>query len=369
VANLPRLPPRAEHRLLKVVCGLPPRLQRLLFGRPKELDGQVLASDIHALIKLSEWAGEASITEQVLPAVAREATRVASASATGPALPMARVEGMELAGPAGTIPARFYVPRGEARRPRPLLVYFHGGGWVIGDLDTHDGLCRFLATNADVAVLSVDYRLAPEHPFPAPVEDAYAAFNWAAAQAQKLGVDASRIAVGGDSAGGNLAAAVSLLARDGGGPRPAMQLLIYPVTNAVNDQPSRDLFATGFMLTKADMDWFDHHYLPAGTDLTDPRVSMLGADNVADLPPAYVTTAGFDPLRDEGEAYAERMREAGVRVALRRHPGLVHSFANMTAFSPTARAAMLEVAGALRMGLAVPAEQTAAQGDPAPALS
>ncbi len=369
MADLPRLPAPIEHRLLKAVCGLPPKLQRLLFGRPKEIDGQRLASDIQALIQLYALIGDRSFTEQVAPEEARAATRVASASATGPPLPMARVEGLELPGPAGRIPARFYVPHGTAPHPRPLLVYFHGGGWVIGDLDTHDGLCRFLANNADVAVLSIDYRLAPEHPFPAAVEDAQAAFAWAAAEAEKLGIDGSRIAVGGDSAGGNLAAAISLLVRDGGGPQPAMQLLIYPVTNAGGKQASRELFATGFMLTQADMDWFDHHYLPEGTDFDDPRVSVLRAENLANLPPAYVTTAGFDPLRDEGEAYAERMREAGVRVALRRHPGLVHSFANMTAFSPTARAAMLEVAGALRMGLAAPAEQAAAHDAPAPAIN
>jgi len=368
VADLPRLPPRAEHQLLKAVCALPPSLRRLLFGRPRELDGQVLASDIQALIKLSEWVGDRSFTEQVTPAEARAATRVASASATGPPLPMGRVEDLELPGPAGPVPARFYLPLGAAPSPRPLLVYFHGGGWVIGDLDTHDGLCRFLAANADVAVLSVDYRLAPEHPFPAAVEDAQAALAWASAEGQKLGIDSSRIAVGGDSAGGNLAAAISLLARDGGGPQPAMQLLIYPVTNAGGKQASRQLFATGFMLTQADMDWFDHHYLPEGTDFDDPRISVLRAENLAGLPPAYVTTAGFDPLRDEGEAYAERMREAGVRVALRRHPGLVHSFANMTAFSPSARAAMLEVAGALRMGLASPAHAAAAQDAPAPVI-
>jgi acetyl esterase/lipase len=333
------------------VCGLPPAAQRLLFGRPRSLDGQVLASDIQALIRLSEWAGERSITESASPEEARRATRAAAASASGPPLPMARVGELELPGPARKVPARFYVPPGTAPRPRPLLVYFHGGGWVIGDLDTHDGLCRFLAANADVVVLSVDYRLAPEHPFPAAVEDSFAAFAWATTQAGEIAADPARIAVGGDSAGGNLAAAVSLLARDNEGPKPAMQLLIYPVTDAIGGQPSRGLFATGFMLTRADMDWFERHYLPRGIDGTDPRVSMLGAENLAGLPPAYVATAGFDPLRDEGEAYAERMREAGVRVALRRHPGLIHSFANMTAFSPSARAAMLEVAGALRMGL------------------
>lgn len=265
---------------------------------------------------------------------------------------MDKVQGLELPGPAGSIPARLYVPRGSLSRPRSLLVYFHGGGWVIGDLETHDGLCRFLATHADATVLAVDYRLAPEHPFPAAVEDSFAAFQWAVSNVSEIGVDASRIAVGGDSAGGNLAASVSLLARDGGGARPAFQLLIYPVTDAVEGGLSRNLFAEGFMLTRADMDWFEGHYLPPGTDKADPRVSVIRAASLAELPPAHVVTAGFDPLRDEGEAYAKRMREAGVKVALRRHPSLVHSFANMTAFSPTARAAMLEVAGALRMGLA-----------------
>jgi len=351
VAEPPRLPPRVEHRLLRAVCGSPSWAQRLLFGRPRALDGQLLASDVQALIRLAEWAGEKSFSEGTEPALARAETRRAAESAAGPPLPMARVEELEMPGPAGTIPARLYVPPGSSPRLRSLLVYFHGGGWVIGDLDTHDGPCRFLATHADTAVLSVDYRLAPEHPFPAAVEDSLAAFAWAAANAGELGVDPDRIAVGGDSAGGNLAASVSLIARDGGGARPAMQLLIYPATDAVEGGPSRGLFAQGFMLTKADMDWFEAHYLPAGTDKADPRVSVIRAESLAGLPPAYVATAGFDPLRDEGEAYAGRMREAGVRVALRRHPGLVHSYANMTAFSPTARAAMLEAAGALRMGL------------------
>ena len=223
---------------------------------------------------------------------------------------------------------------------------------MIGDLDTHDSAVRFLAANAGVAVLSVDYRLAPEHPFPAAVDDAFAAFRWAVENAGELGADPARIAVGGDSAGGNLAAAVSLLARDGGGPAPAMQLLIYPATDAVGGQESRRLFAEGFLLTAADMDWFEEHYLPDAAAAQDPRVSMLRAEDLSGLAPAYVATAGFDPLRDEGEAYAERMREAGVPVALRRHPGLIHGFANLTAVSRTSRAAMSEVAGALRMGLA-----------------
>jgi acetyl esterase/lipase len=350
VAELPRLSPQAEHRVLKVGCGLPAPVQRLLFGRPPALDGQVLASDIQALIRLSEWAGSESITECAPPEEARAMSRAGAEAVGGPKLAMARVEDLELPGPGGPIPMRFYVPT-DAAEPMPLLVYYHGGGWAIGDLDTHDGLCRFLAANAGVRLLSVGYRLAPEHPFPAAVEDAFAAFQWAAEQAVGLGADPRRIAIGGDSAGGNLAAVVSVLARDAGGPDPAMQLLIYPVTDADDDRDSRRLFAEGFLLTKADMDWFEGHYLPEPGASEDPRVSVLRTDDLSGLPPAYVATAGFDPLRDEGEAYAERMREAGVRVALRRHPGLVHSFANLTAVSRTSRAAMLEVAGALRMGL------------------
>jgi acetyl esterase len=235
------------------------------------------------------------------------------------------------------------------------MVFFHGGGWVIGDLDTHDDLCRFLAARAGVRVLSVEYRLAPEHPFPAPVEDAHAAFAWAAANATGLGADPERVAVGGDSAGGNLAAVVSMLARDAGGPSPVLQLLIYPVTDAHARTRSRQLFSEGYLLTRSDMDFFERHYLPRESDRDDPRASVLRAPDLSGLPPAYVVTAGFDPLRDEGEEYALRMRAAGVPVALRRHPGLVHSFANQTAISRTARAATLELAGALRMGLARPA--------------
>jgi acetyl esterase len=349
VAELPRLSPKAEHRVLKLGCGLPEPAQRLLFGRPPALDGQVLASDIQALIRLSEWAGSKSITEGAPPEEARATNRIGADVVGGPKLPMARVEDLELSGPGGPIPMRFYTPPGKAEEPMPLLVYFHGGGWVIGDLDTHDGVCRFLAANAGVLVLSVGYRLAPEHPFPAAVEDAFAAFVWVNEQAAGLGADPGRIAVGGDSAGGNLAAVVSVLARDAGGPDPAMQLLIYPPTDVVGGA-SRQLFAEGFLLTKGDMDWFEAHYLPDGAG-GDPRVSVLRTDDLSGLPPAYVTTAGFDPLRDEGEAFAARLREAGVRVALRRHPGLTHTFANLTAISRSSRAAMLEVAGALRMGL------------------
>jgi acetyl esterase len=351
---LPRLRPRAEHRVLKRVCGLPPRVQRRLFGTPPTIEGQTLASDVHVLLRMAALADSESFLGGMSVEEARASARVeAEVASSQPPIPMARVEAIEIPGQAGPIAARFYVPNGPAvGAPAPLVLYFHGGGWVIGDLDTHDGVCRFLASAAGTTVLSIDYRLAPEHPFPAAVEDAWAGFAWAVVNAGKLGVDPTRIAVAGDSAGGNLAAVVSLLARAGGGAMPAMQLLLYPPTDSAGDLPSRRLFAEGFLLTKGDMDAFESHYLPPGSDHTDPRVSVLLVGDLTGLPPAYVATAGFDPLRDEGEAYALRMREAGVQVALRRHPGLVHSFANQTAISRTARAAMLEAAGALRMGLA-----------------
>jgi acetyl esterase len=351
---LPRLPSAAEHRVVKWACGLSPRTQRRLFGAPPAIDGQTLASDIQALIRIAELAESQSfLTGMSIEAARASARREAEVTDSRPPIPMAAVKAVEIPGQGGPIPGRLYTPGNlPAGAPAPLLLYFHGGGWVIGDLDTHDGVCRFLAASAGTAVLSVDYRLSPEHPFPAAVEDAWAAFAWASTNAAELGVDPARIAVGGDSAGGNLAAVTSLLARAGGGAMPAMQLLIYPPTDSAGDLPSRKLFSKGFLLTKGDMEAFEAHYLPPGSDATDPRVSILLAPDLRGLPPAYVATAGFDPLRDEGEAYARRMHEAGVQVALRRHPGLIHSFANLTAISRTARGAMLEAAGALRMGLA-----------------
>jgi acetyl esterase len=354
MASLPRLPPRAEHRILKRVCGLSPRAQWRLFGAPPTIDGQTLASDTHTLIRIAELVESTSFLSGMSVAEARaNARHEAKVTDAQPPIPMLRVQELEIPGPGGTILARLYVPGGLAPdTPMPLTIFFHGGGWVIGDLDTHDGVCRFLAAAAGAAVLAIDYRLAPEHPFPAAVEDAWAGFAWVASNAPELGIDPDRIGIAGDSAGANLAAVVCLLARAGAGAMPAMQLLIYPPTDAAADLPSRRLFAEGFLLTKDDMDTFQRHYLPPGTDAADPRASILLAPDLSGLPPAYVATAGFDPLRDEGEAYALRMREAGVQVALRRHSDLIHSFANQTAISRTARGAMLEAAGALRMGLA-----------------
>jgi acetyl esterase len=328
-------------------------MQRLLFGAPPRLDGQTLAPDVHALLRIAALARGDSLAEGAAVAAARAQRRYeAEVVAHRPRVQMARVEEVEIPGPAGTIPARLYVPQAAASTPLPLLVYYHGGGWVIGDLETHDSPCRFLAANSGAQVLAVDYRLAPEHPFPAAVEDACAAYAWATGYPGDPPVAADWVAVGGDSAGANLAAAVCLQAPNGNAPPPAMQLLIYPVTECGRELPSRQLFREGFLLTRRDMGYFEDRYLPPGTDRSDPRVSVLEAEDLSGLPPAYIATAGFDPLRDEGEAFAERLREAGVRVALRRHSGLVHTFANLTAICPSARQAMLEAAGALRMGLA-----------------
>jgi acetyl esterase len=350
---LPRFPPAVEHNVLRLACNLPSGVQRLLFGPPPQLDGQTLASDIHALLRIAALARGDSLAEGAGVADARVQRRYeAQVVAARPRIEMARVEEIEIPGPAGTIPARLYAPYSPADGPLPLLVYFHGGGWVIGDLETHDAPCRFLAANCGAQVLAIDYRLAPEHPFPAAVEDACAAYAWATGYPDDPPLPVDRVAVGGDSAGANLAAAVCLQARDGDMPPPAMQLLIYPVTDCSRQLPSRHLFREGFLLTRRDMDYFEDRYLPPGTDRGDPRVSVLQAEDLSGLPPAYVATAGFDPLRDEGEAYAKRLQEAGVQVALRRHPGLVHTFANLTAICPSARQAMLEAYGALRLGLA-----------------
>jgi len=347
----PRLPPKIEHRFVKRACGLSPRAIRRLIGPPPRLDGQELAPDIQMLLALARLNGETSLVEGRTVEQGRAKNRAEVPVVCGPPRPMARVDELTIPGPGGAMPARLYVALGAPQPPQPLLVYYHGGGWVIGDLDTHDSACRFLAEHSGCRVLSVGYRLAPEHPFPVPVEDAVAAFAWTHEHAAELGADPERIAVGGDSAGGNLSTALCIQNRDAGNPQPAMQLLLYPVTDAVGGQQSRDTFAEGFLLTREDMEWFENHYIPDGIDEADPRASMMRAEDVSGLPPAYVATSGFDPLRDEGEIYAARMREAGVRVVLQRHPSQIHGFANLTAICPSARTAMLEVAGALRMGL------------------
>jgi acetyl esterase len=264
----------------------------------------------------------------------------------GPGEEMASVEDRRIDGPLGPIDIRIYRP--VAAGTLPALVYFHGGGFVIGSIETVDMLCRSLAKQAGCAVVSVEYRMAPEHKYPAAADDAYAATAWVAAHAEEIGIDAGSIAVGGDSAGGNLAAVVALMARDRGGPSIAFQLLVYPVTDHRFDTKSYIDNAEGYWLTTELMRWFWTHYLSTAAEGDEPYASPLRAPSVAGLPPALVLTAEFDPLRDEGEAYAARLREAGVPVALSRYHGMIHGFFGMSAIVDRARDAVAEASRALR---------------------
>jgi acetyl esterase len=265
---------------------------------------------------------------------------------------VARIENRTIPGPAGApeIPVRIYWPVGDAAARLPIIVFFHGGGWVICNLDTHDGLSRALSAEVGAIVVSVDYRLAPENRFPAAAEDAYGATAWAAAHARELGGDADRLAVAGDSAGGNLAAVAALMARDRGGPRLRFQLLIYPVIDSACDTLSYRDNAEGYFLTAAQMRWYWDQYIGEG-DRAHPYASPLRAPDLSHLPPAHVVTAEFDPLRDEAEAYAERLRSAGGTATVRRYEGMFHGFFSMGMLLEAARRASDEAFAALRAAL------------------
>ena len=252
-------------------------------------------------------------------------------------------------GPGGQIALRVYRPAGlPASTPLPAYVYFHGGGWVIGDLETHDVLCRQLTAEAGITVVAVDYRLAPEHKFPASADDAWTATKWVAAHAGELGVDAAKLAVGGDSAGGNLAAVVALQARDAGAPKISLQVLLYPVTDVgAETQSYRDL-ADGYLLTRDGMRWFIAHYLGKPQDAEDWRASPSRAKSLAGVAPALVITAGYDPLRDEGDAYAQKLRAAGVNVDSVSFGGMIHGFIPMGKLIDTGNRAVTLIAGSLR---------------------
>jgi acetyl esterase len=264
----------------------------------------------------------------------------------GRPVPVAKIEEMKIPGPAGEIPVRVYWP--SQGGPLPAVVFYHGGGWVIGSPDTSDNFCRMLSNKASAVVVSVDYRLAPEHRFPAAVDDCYAALVWVSQNAGRLNVDASRIAVGGSSAGGNLTAAVALMARDRAGPRLAYQLLIYPATNLFElTTPSHRHFADGYGLTREHVEFFRDAYLPEASDRRSPYASPLLAESLEDLPPAILITAGFDVLRDEGIAYAERLEAAGVPTVRANYPSMIHGFVTMDRIFGEAEEAIDEAAAAL----------------------
>jgi len=261
------------------------------------------------------------------PAIFRAQVREMRIAA--PEEPVGSVENRSIPGPGGSVGIRIYTPLERERGALPVLAFFHGGGFVIGDLDSHDGTCRALANAARCAVVAVDYRLAPEAKFPAAAEDCYAATCWIANNAGALGIDAARIAVGGDSAGGNLAAVTALLARDRRGPSLAHQLLVYPVIDCAFDTVSYLENAEGYFLTREMMRWFWHHYLEKPEDAADPYASPIRAATLEGVAPATVITAEYDPLRDEGEAYASRLLQAGVPTSLTRYDGVIHGFFGM----------------------------------------
>ncbi len=354
-------PPLSPRERVEAICGawmgkLPAPAQRALAGGKRVyVDGLELSHELQLLLATGERLGKKAFEETAAEegiAAARAQIVTMTHQLSWPLAEVARSERLSIPGPGGPIDAVLHVPHGH-EGPGPGLVFMHAGGHVLGSADSAEGACRLLANAAGIPVISLDYRHAPEHVFPAAVDDALAGFRWIAEHAADLGLDPERIAVGGDSAGGNLAAVAAQQTR-GDDLRPAFQLLIYPVTDMSRERRSYELFESGFQLTRTQMDWYRTAY--TGEDpgvLTDVRASPLLASDLTGLPPAFVMTAGFDPLRDEGEEYGRRMAAAGVPTVVRRYGRLVHGFANMTGFGRESREAMLEAAGALRMALAV----------------
>lgn len=335
----------AEAGLVAAAFALPAAVKRRITGPPVHRDGHILDPDAHMLLTLAKARPRPALSSEphVLSAARAELTRTAMLMAGRPA--SAHTEDISVQGADGPLRARLYVPTHESGA---LLVFFHGGGWVQGDLESHDAPCRLLAETSGARIVAVEYRLAPEFPFPTPVHDAYASYLDIVSRATEFAVDPARIAVGGDSAGGHLSAVVSLRARDDGYPSPAAQLLIYPATDFHERRPSRTTFGEGFFLTEANMNFYERSFLGENSDRLDPWVSPLRAQSHNDLPPAIVVTAGFDPLRDEGEAYAQLLRDNGVRVVARRYPGFIHGFVNVLGPSARSRAAVVEIGGMLR---------------------
>ena len=288
---------------------------------------------------------------ELAPPAARAAMK--SRLLGGKDAPIGKTEDRRIPGPEGDIPVRVYTPLDTKDALLPGLVFFHGGGFVIGDLDTHDDLCRCLANGSGCRVVSVGYRLAPECPFPAAVEDCYAATKYAAAHAGEFGIRADQLAVGGDSAGGNLAAVVCQLAK-AEGPKIGFQLLIYPVTQLGQpEMPSMKENEKGYFLERDSMAWFTRMYCPDAKHHGDARMSPLLAKDLSGLPPAYVVTAGFDPLRDEGKAYADKLDAAGVSVTYVNYPGMIHGFFSLRGLIPKAREAVAAAAAAVNAALTV----------------
>ncbi|MGI8633447.1 MAG: alpha/beta hydrolase [Solirubrobacterales bacterium] len=337
---------RLESRVARFGDLLPPELLVRMSGKPPiHIDGQTLDPGTQLWLSISERLDETPFEELPLPE-ARHQTVTQSQVVGGRPIAVAGVDELMVDGGAGPLRARHYrCP--DPGAPHPLLVFLHGGGFVLGDLDSHDAICRLLCRAVGADILSVDYRLAPEHPFPEPVEDATAAVRWALANAATLGADPERVAVAGDSAGGNLATVACWQLVRAGEPAPMLQVLFYPGTDD-REFVSKKLFGEGFFLTRKQMDWFATTYLVDPANRDDDRFSIGRADDLTDMPPAIIVTGGFDPLRDEGENYVRVLREAGNDVVHRRFPGLIHGFANAIGVSRASRDAVVETAGMAR---------------------
>jgi acetyl esterase len=339
----------AKAKVVSALFALPTPVRRVLAGPPLRIDGQEMALDAQLVIRLKNRSGSDVFDGPVEEARARYAALPGIIGYESP-VPVATRE-IIITAELREIPATLYTPA-DLPEPSGLLVYTHGGGFSVGSRLSHDPVARYFASHAGVRVLSVEYRRAPEYQFPAAVNDALAAFDYALSHAGELGADPDRIAVGGDSAGGNLAAVTAQQAVRRGGPVPAFQLLMYPATDLSTRRPSRDLFAEGSTFTDRNIQWVMANYIPAGTDVSDPRVSPQHGE-VTGLPPTYIASAGFDPIRDDGEAYADKHRSCGVPVALTRQADLPHGFLNFVGLGGRFTEAASEAAGALRVGLAV----------------
>lgn len=306
--------------------GLPKGLVQRVAGDPIEIEGRVLNRDLQLLIALAERTGSNALEGQSAQERRDDLKKVSKLGM--PIATNVHVHERIIEGPASPICLRVYRPHGVTGTA-PAITFFHGGGWVVGDLDTHDGSCRVLAVASGCVVVSVDYRLAPEHPCPAAIDDCLAAYQWVANNGDELAIDGNAVGVMGDSAGGNLAAVIAQAARKIDAPKPVAQGLVYPATDFSMGTHSVELFAEGFFLTRESMHWFRDQYVPDRTERTDPSVSPLLADDVSGVAPALVWTAGFDPLRDEGFAYAEKLDKAGVATTYRCYDDLIHGFFGM----------------------------------------
>jgi acetyl esterase len=322
----------------------------ILAGPPITVDGRMLDGRTQWFLQLLARSGQPPLNKMSIADARFEYDAFMQLLGGRPA-PVGEIVDRTMEGPTGRLRIRIYRPAGTVARLLPTILYFHGGGWVIGSLEGYDLACRFFCARSGCAVISVDYRLAPEHKFPAAIDDGLAAYRWLANEAAELGLDPARIILAGDSAGGTIAAVAAQLLRDEARP-PCLQWLIYPATDLAGDTASHKSCSEGFLLSHADMEWFRTHYLNDPAEITDPRASPLKAGDLSGVAPALVFTAGFDPLRDEGQAYADRLSAAGVKTIHREFDTLIHGFVGMRGALHAAARAMDDMVAGLRHELA-----------------